>query len=155
MNLIHAETPGHVEEARRLFREYQSWLGLDLCFQNFEQELKSLPGDYAPPSGRLILAEEGGATAGCVALRPDGEEFCEMKRLYVRPAYRGTGLGRRLAEAVIEEGRALGYERMRLDTLPLMQSAIALYRALGFAETAPYRHNPVEGALFMELRLRD
>jgi len=156
MNLIQAETPGQVEEARRLFREYADATGVDLCFQNFEQELRGLPGDYAPPRGRLLLAYDGGEAAGCVALRPDGgDESCEMKRLYVRPGHRGTGLGRRLAESVIEEARGLGYERMRLDTLPLMQSAIALYRALGFVETAPYRHNPVEGALFMELRLRD
>ncbi len=155
MELIQAETPGHVEEARRLFREYQGWLGLDLCFQNFEQELKNLPGDYAPPPGRLILAEEGETTGGCVALRPAGEGVCEMKRLYVRPGFRGTGLGRRLAETIIEEARSAGYERMRLDTIPArMGRAVDLYRALGFVETAPYYHSPVEGTLYMELRLR-
>ena len=154
MNLIQAETPEQVAEARRLFREYQDWLGLDLCFQNFENELKNLPGDYAPPSGRLLLAEADGATAGCVALRPAGSGACEMKRLYVRPAFQGTGLGRRLAEAIISEARSSGYEKMMLDTLPAhMGRAVGLYRSLGFVETAPYYHNPVEGALYMELRL--
>src|SRR5918997_539632 len=118
MKLTQAETPGQIEEARRLFREYQGWLGLDLCFQNFEQELKGLPGDYAVPSGRLLLAEIDGEVAGCVALRPVGEGACEMKRLYVRPAFQGTGLGRRLAETIVEEARSAGYERMRLDTMP-------------------------------------
>ena len=155
MKLIQAESPEQIEEARRLFREYQGWLGLDLCFQNFEQELKTLPGDYAPPSGRLILAEEDGTTAGCVALRPAGEGACEMKRLYVRTAFQGTGLGRRLAETIVEEARSAGYEKMRLDTMPgVMERAVALYRSLGFVETAPYYHSPVEGTLYMELRLR-
>ncbi|HLM59106.1 MAG TPA: GNAT family N-acetyltransferase [Pyrinomonadaceae bacterium] len=155
MKLTQAETPGQIEEAQRLFHEYQAWLGLDLCFQNFEQELKSLPGDYAPPSGRLILGEEGGATAGCVALRPAGEGVCEMKRLYVRPAFQGTGLGRRLAETIVGEARSSGYERMRLDTMPgVMERAVRLYRSLGFVETEPYYHSPVEGTLYMELRLR-
>ena len=155
MKLIQAETPEQIEEARRLFREYQSWLKLDLCFQNFERELLNLPGDYAPPSGRLLLAEIDGKVAGCVALRPAGEGACEMKRLYVRPAFRGTGLGRRLAETIIEEARSAGYERMRLDTIPgAMERAVGLYRSLGFVETAPYYHSPVEGTLYMELPLR-
>ena len=150
-----AETDGQVEEARTLFREYEAATGVDLCFQNFAAELASLPGDYAPPSGRLILGYIGQELAGCVALRKlEGEGVCEMKRLYLRPAFRGTGLGRKLAEAVIAEAVEIGYARMRLDTLPSMQGAIALYRSLGFKEIEPYRFNPVGGTLFMELSLR-
>lgn len=154
MRLCRAETAEQVEEARRLFKEYEEATGVDLCFQNFAEELKSLPGDYAPPSGRLILGHVDDEVAGCVALRRLDEGVCEMKRLYVRPAFRGTGLGRKLAEAVIGEAVEIGYERMRLDTLPQMGAAIAMYRTLGFREIEPYRFNPVGGSLFMELSLR-
>lgn len=154
MRLSQAEEASQVEEARRLFHEYADASGVDLCFQNFAQELASLPGDYAPPTGLLIVAYDGDEAAGCVALRRVEDGVCEMKRLYVRPAFRGTGLGRTLAERIVGDARALGYERIRLDTLPSMGAAIALYRSLGFSETSPYRYNPVEGALYMELELR-
>jgi GNAT superfamily N-acetyltransferase len=137
------------DEIRAMLREYAAWLEVDLCFQNFEQELAGLPGDYAPPRGRLSIAEG----VGCVALRPIDEETCEMKRLYVRPEYRGTGLGRRLIVAIIEEARGIGYARMRLDTVPKMDSAQRLYASLGFREIEAYRYNPEPGARFLELAL--
>ena len=140
-------------EARRLFEEYAASLGFDLAFQDFDRELASLPGDYAAPRGTILLAEDDSGAAGCVALRPFDGETCEMKRLYVRPTHRGTGLGKRLAEAILAEARARGYRHMRLDTVPGMESAIALYRSLGFREIAPYRTNPIPGAIFMEREL--
>jgi len=154
IRIVSALTPGDIEEARRLFREYERSLGIDLCFQNFEQELAELPGRYAPPRGALLLARgEENAIAGCVALRPLEEEICEMKRLYVRDAFRGRGAGRLLAQEVIGEARRIGYRRMRLDTLPSMRRAIPLYRSLGFTDIAPYTENPVEGVLFLEKQL--
>ena len=143
-----------MDEVRRLLREYQAWLGIDLCFQSFEQELAGLPGDYAPPHGRLLVAGEGAELAGCVALRRITVEDAEMKRLYVRSAWRGQGLGRRLAVRVIAEARDLGYSRLMLDTLPVMEAAQGLYRSLGFADIAPYRDNPVAGARYLALPLK-
>ncbi len=154
MKIILAESTAEVDHARYLFREYEASLGISLCFQNFEQELAELPGAYAPPEGRLLLAYAEGEPVGCVALRKFGAGVAEMKRLYLRPSGRGQKLGRRLALAVIEEARRIGYTRIRLDTLPAMKEAIGLYRSLGFAEIAPYTYNPVPGALFLELQLR-
>ena len=153
LKLRPAETRQDVDRARELFREYEASLGISLCFQNFEQELAGLPGEYAPPEGQLLLAEEGAELAGCVALRKIDAQTCEMKRLYLRPAYRGRGAGRLLATAIITEARMIGYGKLRLDTLPSMQEAIALYESLGFRRIGPYRENPVAGAVFMELHL--
>ena len=153
MQIIGATALPDIERARSLFREYETSLGVDLCFQGFEQELAGLPGAYARPSGRLLLAVDDGRPAGCIALRPLGADGCEMKRLYVRPEFRGRRVGRLLAERLLAEARAIGYARMRLDTLPSMKEAIPLYRSLGFAEIAPYYANPVPGALFMERAL--
>lgn len=140
-------------EVRELLREYQGALGVDLCFQDFEREVTELPGDYAQPRGTFLLAALRGETVGCAALRPLSDESCEMKRLYVRPAARGTGLGRALALRIVDEATRRGYRSIRLDTMPLMTNAIALYRALGFREIPAYRHNPVPGALYFELTL--
>jgi putative acetyltransferase len=153
-SLSHAESPAQIAQARELFLEYAQSLGFSLCFQNFDKELAELPGDYAPPEGRLLLAEFEGQLAGCVALHKGKPGICEMKRLYLRPQFRGKGLGRVLADRVIAEARQIGYERMRLDTVePVMKDAVAMYRKIGFREIAPYRANPIAGAMYMELQL--
>ncbi len=152
--IVEATTPQQIEQVRTLFLEYAQSLGFSLCFQSFDKELAELPGDYAPPEGRLLLALRGSQAAGCVALHKIGEGICEMKRLYLRPELRGSGAGRALAERIVAEARAIGYHKMRLDTVAgEMDAAIALYRRLGFREIAPYRTNPVPGALYMELTL--
>jgi putative acetyltransferase len=149
-----AESPAQIAQARELFLEYAKSLGFSLCFQNFDKELANLPGDYSPPDGRLLLVEYDGHLAGCVALHKLEESICEMKRLYLRPAFRGKGLGRAIADRIIEEARQMGYQRMRLDTVePVMKDAVAMYRRIGFREIAPYCTNPIAGALYMELAL--
>ena len=154
LRLTQATTASDIQQARELFQEYEASLKISLCFQNFEQELANLPGDYAPPRGRLLLAREFDELMGCIALRPLGPKTCEMKRLFVRAEYRDRGLGRVLVEAIIEEARKIGYTHMRLDTIAdRMERAIALYRSIGFVEIPPYRQNPVDTATFMELDL--
>ncbi len=153
INIDQAGGPRDMEQVRALFVDYQQWLGVDLCFQGFEEEISTLPGAYGPPGGRLLLARDGDAIAGGVGLRPLGPGTCEMKRLYVRPPWRGRGLGRQLAQAVIDEGAAAGYGRMCLDTLPRLASAASLYRTLGFVEIPAYYENPLDGATYMELSL--
>jgi GNAT superfamily N-acetyltransferase len=144
-----AEIPRDLPTVKRLFREYADGLGIDLAFQGFEAELADLPGKYAPPAGRILLAWRGAAAVGCVALRPVDRRTCEMKRLYLRPEARGAGLGRRLAERLFAEARAAGYARMCLDTVPSMAAAVGLYTSLGFEPTEAYVYNPVPGALFL------
>jgi putative acetyltransferase len=154
LSMSQAESAAQIAQARELFLEYAQSLGFSLCFQNFDGELAGLPGDYAPPEGRLLLAEYDGRLAGCVALHQLEPGICEMKRLYLRPAFRGKGLGRALAERIIAEARLIDYQRMRLDTVePVMKDAAAMYRKLGFREVAPYRANPIAGAMYMELEL--
>jgi GNAT superfamily N-acetyltransferase len=152
-SVVDAVTPDELAACRELFREYQRGLGVSLDFQAFDAELAGLPGAYAPPRGRLWLATLDCVPAGCVALRPLGEAEAEMKRLYVRPDFRGKDLGRRLAELAIGEARALGYRALKLDTLPTLHAALRLYAGLGFADTAPYNDNPIAGVRFLALDL--
>jgi len=153
LHIVHATEPRRIEQARTLIQEYTNTLGIDLGFQDFEQEMAGFPGAYAPPGGRLLLALDGSEAAGCVGIRELEPDTCEMKRLYTRSAYRGHGLGRRLVEAALEQARAIGYSAMYLDTLAEMDAAIRLYEAFGFQRTEPYYANPIPGALFFKLRL--
>jgi len=149
-----ARSLGQLAEVRALFLEYAQSLGFSLCFQGFDKEAAELPGTYAPPEGRLLLATVDNQVAGCAGLHKLESGVCEMKRLYVRPSFRGSGLGRRLAEDIIAEARTIGYNKIRLDTIAgKMDDAIRLYRQLGFKKIDPYRANPIPGALYMELEL--
>ena len=155
ISLAQASTSSDWRTARAMIEEYAASLGVDLCFQGFAEEMAHIADEYAPPHGALLLARDGDAVIGCVGLRPFGDAGdCEMKRMYVPPAGRGRGIGRRLAEAIVAEARSRGYSRMLLDTLPHLEAAQALYRSMGFVETAAYRHNPVPGALYFALDLR-
>lgn len=149
MVIREATSPGDLDAVRQLFREYADWLGVDLSFQDFEGELAGLPGKYAPPDGGVWLAVAGEAAAGCLALRPLNAAQAELKRLYVRPAFRGSGLGRALVEHSLRAASAAGYREVCLDTLPTLRSAIALYRSLGFEEIDPYYHNPTPGVVYL------
>lgn len=140
-------------EVRGIFTEYRKYLGLDLSFQDFQDELDDLPGEYATPEGAIIIAKDEDKTIGSVALRKIDEETCEMKRLYVKPDYRRKGIGRRLAVSIIETARDKGYNKIKLDTLTSLKEANDLYRSLGFKECEPYRYNPLDDALYMELEL--
>lgn len=150
-----AQSEAQIELVYELFREYQQSLDINLCFQNFEQELLSLPGKYEYPRGRLYLLVKNACALGCVALRPIDETSCEMKRLCIRPAFRGQGWGQLAVEKIIAEAQSSGYKKMFLDTLPGMQSAITLYKKNGFKETAAYCFNPVCGAIYMVLKFQE
>ena len=150
-----AETVEEIEQTRELFREYEKWFGLKLCFQNFDEEVENLPGKYVPPDGRLFLAFTDGKLAGCIALRKLEEKICEMKRLFVREDFRGMKIGKILIEKLISEAELIGYEKMRLDTFPAkMGKAVELYSSYGFYEIEPYYHNPYGETLFMELQIK-
>lgn len=153
MKLVFVESEKHLTSIRELSLEYAESLGFSLCFQNFDKELANLPGDYSPPDGRLILALDENKPIGCVALRKLEKDICEMKRLYIKPEMRGIGLGEQLVRTVIDEAVKIGYMKMRLDTVPKMKEAIDLYSKIGFKEVGPYRENPIEGAMYMEMDL--
>ncbi len=154
IEIVAANTEDLIAQAKALFEEYAASLGFDLCFQNFDRELDDFPGQYSPPLGRLFLALSDNQPIGCVGLRSFSKGVCEMKRLYVKPEFRGRKAGRLLAQAAIEAGKSIGYKTMRLDTLSSMERANILYQSLGFRQIAPYRHNPIDGAIYMELALK-
>jgi GNAT superfamily N-acetyltransferase len=151
--IIQAHAPEYVDRIRELFKEYESSLGVSLSFQEFDNELAGLPGHYAPPEGRLYLALVDQHLAGCVGLRKISDEICELKRLYVRPLHRGQGIGRQLVLTAVKDARQIGYNKMRLDTLPSMKRALELYLSMGFKPIERYRANPVPGTKFLELNL--
>lgn len=152
--IVPVTTNEEVETTRQLFREYETWLDMDLCFQSFEEEIQSLPGKYSPPDGRIYIANIGGEPVGCIALRKIGDGICEMKRLYLKDVARGHGLGKELIEKVIADAREIGYAKMRLDTYPpKMGKAVSLYESHGFGKIEPYYDNPHTGVLYMELDL--
>ena len=154
IEIIQAETAEQIEEARKLFREYEAWIGLRLCFQNFDEEVATLPGKYAPPDGRLFLAYADGKLAGCIALRRLEAGVCEMKRLFVKEEFQGRKIGVALIEKLLDEARRIGYAKMRLDTFPpKMGKAVGLYESYGFRPIPPYYENPYGDTLFMELDL--
>ena len=153
MKIIEASTPQHIEIAKKLFREYQQFLNVDLCFQGFEEELASLPGKYVEPTGAIFLAFHQGEIAGCVAVRPIKNRSCEMKRLYVKDEFRGLSIGKTLAMAIIDKAKRLGYLKMQLDTLERLQTAMGIYQQLGFEKTAPYYSNPLDEVVYWELDL--
>jgi putative acetyltransferase len=153
LTILPAVNPEDIEIVRGLFREYERSLGVDLGYQGFDEEVASLPGAYAPPRGALFIAMDGDEASGCVAMRSLGEDLCEMKRLYLRPSSRGRGVGRALAQRVIDQARAIGYRAMRLDSLPSMTEAIALYETLGFIRIPAYYPSPVPGTVYMERSL--
>jgi ribosomal protein S18 acetylase RimI-like enzyme len=154
IELIKVRDKEHLIAIRELFLEYAESLGFSLCFQDFDKELAGLPGEYAPPTGCLLLAVVDSTPCGCVALHKLEEGICEMKRLYIKPEFRGRGFGKWLVNTVIDEAKKIGYIKMRLDTVPQMKEAIILYREIGFREIEPYRENPIEGALYMEIDLK-
>ncbi len=154
MTVREASPERDIDTVRALFLEYAESLGFDLCFQEFDRELEELPGEYTLPRGRILLAEEEGKMAGCVALRDLGGGACEMKRLYVRPGFRRRGAGRALAAEIVRIAKHEGYEKIRLDTLSSMKTAVMLYKSMGFREIEPYRFNPISGAVYLELNLR-
>ncbi|MFM7332336.1 MAG: GNAT family N-acetyltransferase [Brachymonas sp.] len=153
LELIDTAQHPHLGVLRELLREYQRHIGVDLCFQSFEEELAQLPGSFAPPDGRVYLAWIGTTLAGCVALRRHDEHSAEMKRLYVRPAFHGQGLGKQLAAHIIQDAQQLGYRRILLDTLPTMHAAQSMYEGMGFKDTGAYTHNPIEAVRYMALEL--
>lgn len=155
VRIVNADSPNLLDKAKELFLEYARSLNFSLHFQHFDKELAELPGEYSPPTGRLLVALEGDEAIGCVGLRRINNETCEMKRLYIRPAHRRKGIGRQLAVEVTREAEEAGYTRMRLDTLTSMKEAVSLYRSLGFKDIEQYRPNPIPGALFLELTLKE